>query len=251
MASTLHGKKLRVGSRHYIENDEGIDVSPLEKEIVRQTSLGRSLLYLAEDGKIAGMLAIEDPLRPEAVEVIQELRGEGFKRILMLTGDDTRTARAIAKRAGITEFRAQILPADKAQIVKELSDSGCRVLMVGDGINDAPALSASHVGVAMVDGTDLAQEVANVLLTRPDLHGIVTARRLARATLNRIHRNFAITLVANSLFIAGGLFMILQPGLSALLHNLTTLGVSLYAMRPYLPAEQNETLDTAAAEAEA
>lgn len=251
VASTLHGKKLRVGSRHYIENDEGIDVSPLEKEIVRQTSLGRSLLYLAEDGKIAGMLAIEDPLRPEAVEVIQELRGEGFKRILMLTGDDTRTARAIAKRAGITEFRAQILPADKAQIVKELSDSGCRVLMVGDGINDAPALSASHVGVAMVDGTDLAQEVANVLLTRPDLHGIVTARRLARATLNRIHRNFAITLVANSLFIAGGLFMILQPGFSALLHNLTTLGVSLYAMRPYLPAEQNETLDTAAAEAEA
>ena len=237
--------------RHYIENDEGIDVSPLEKEIVRQTSLGRSLLYLAEDGKIAGMLAIEDPLRPEAVEVIQELRGEGFKRILMLTGDDTRTAKAIAKRAGITEFRAQILPADKAQIVKELSDSGCRVLMVGDGINDAPALSASHVGVAMVDGTDLAQEVANVLLTRPDLHGIVTARRLSRATLNRIHRNFAITLIANSLFIAGGLFMILQPGLSALLHNLTTLGVSLYAMRPYLPASQNETADTAAAEAEA
>ena len=251
VASTLHGKKLRVGSRHYIENDEGIDVSPLEKEIVRQTSLGRSLLYLAEDGKIAGMLAIEDPLRPEAVEVIQELRGEGFKRILMLTGDDTRTAKAIAKRAGITEFRAQILPADKAQIVKELSDSGCRVLMVGDGINDAPALSASHVGVAMVDGTDLAQEVANVLLTRPDLHGIVTARRLSRATLNHIHRNFAITLIANSLFIAGGLFMILQPGLSALLHNLTTLGVSLYAMRPYLPASQNETADTAAAEAEA
>ena len=251
VASTLHGKKLRVGSRHYIENDEGIDVSPLEKEIVRQTSLGRSLLYLAEDGTIAGMLAIEDPLRPEAVEVIQELRGEGFKRILMLTGDDTRTAKAIAKRAGITEFRAQILPADKAQIVKELSDSGCRVLMVGDGINDAPALSASHVGVAMVDGTDLAQEVANVLLTRPDLHGIVTARRLSRATLNRIHRNFAITLIANSLFIAGGLFMILQPGLSALLHNLTTLGVSLYAMRPYLPASQNETADTAAAEAEA
>ena len=194
------------------------------------------------------MLAIEDPLRPEAVEVIQELRGAGFHRILMLTGDDARTAKAIAKRAGITEFRAQVLPEDKAQVVKELTDSGCRVLMVGDGINDAPALSASHVGVAMVDGTDLAQEVANVLLTRPDLHGIVTARRLARATLRRIHTNFGITLAANSLFIAGGLFMILQPGLSALLHNLTTLGISLYAMRPYLPQQQDDAVETTAEE---
>ena len=234
VASSLYGRKLRVGSRHYIEHDEGVDVSPMEAEIARQATRGRSLLYLAEDGKLAGILAIEDPLRPEAAGVVETLRGMGFKRVLMLTGDDERTARAVAERAGITEFRAQVLPADKAKVVQELTAGGCKVLMVGDGINDAPALSASHVGVAMIDGTDLAREVANVLLTRPDLGGLIDARRLARSTLRRIHVNFAATLTLNSLFLAGGLFMLLQPGVSALLHNLTTLGVSLNAMRPHL-----------------
>lgn len=243
VASSLHGKKLRVGSRHYIEHDEGVDVSPLEADIVRQAALGRSLLYLSEDGKLAGILAIEDPLRPEAAEVVETLRGMGFKRVLMLTGDDERTARAVAASAGITEFRAQVLPADKARVVQELTDSGCKVLMVGDGINDAPALSASHVGVAMIDGTDLAREVANVLLTRPSLGGLIEARRLACGTLRRIHTNFAVTLTLNSLFLAGGLFMVLQPGLSALLHNLTTLGVSLNAMRPHLPAPEAPAME--------
>ena len=243
VASSLHGKKLRVGSRHYIEHDEGVDVSPLEADIVRQAALGRSLLYLSEDGKLAGILAIEDPLRPEAAEVVETLRGMGFKRVLMLTGDDERTTRAVAASAGITEFRAQVLPADKARVVQELTDSGCKVLMVGDGINDAPALSASHVGVAMIDGTDLAREVANVLLTRPSLGGLIEARRLACGTLRRIHTNFAVTLTLNSLFLAGGLFMVLQPGLSALLHNLTTLGVSLNAMRPHLPAPEAPAME--------
>lgn len=243
VASSLHGKKLRVGSRHYIEHDEGVDVSPLEADIVRQAALGRSLLYLSEDGKLAGILAIEDPLRPEAAEVVETLRGMGFKRVLMLTGDDERTARAVAASAGITEFRAQVLPADKARVVQELTDSGCKVLMVGDGINDAPALSASHVGVAMIDGTDLAREVANVLLTRPSLGGLIEARRLACGTLRRIHTNFAVTLTLNSLFLVGGLFMVLQPGLSALLHNLTTLGVSLNAMRPHLPAPEAPAME--------
>ncbi len=240
VASSLYGKKLRVGSRHYIEHDEGVDVSPLEADIARQTAMGRSLLYLSEDGKVAGILAIEDPLRQEATAVVEQLRGMGFKRVLMLTGDDERTARAVAASAGITEFRAQVLPTDKANVVQELTNSGCKVLMVGDGINDAPALSASHVGVAMIDGTDLAREVANVLLTKPDLGGLIEARRLACSTLRRIHVNFAATLTLNSLFLAGGLFMFLQPGISALLHNLTTLGVSLNAMRPHLPAPAPE-----------
>ena len=154
----------------------------------------------------------------------------------MLTGDDERTARAVAARLGIEEYRAQVLPTDKAAVIADLNARGCRVLMVGDGINDAPALSAAHVGVAMCDGADLAREVANVLLTRPDLEGLLLARQLGRATLRRIHTNFVSAMVLNSLFLFGGLTMVLAPGASALLHNLTTLGITLNAMRPHLPS---------------
>lgn len=245
IASTLYGKAVRVGSRHYIECDEGIDLSPLEAEIDAQARMGRSLLYLAIDGKLAGFLAIEDPLRPECPQVLRQLEELGFRRILMLTGDDERTARAVAGKLGLKEYRAQVLPADKADVIADLTAQGCKVLMVGDGINDAPALSASHVGVAMCDGADLAREVANVLLTRPDLSGLITARLLGRATLRRIHINFAATMLLNSLFLAGGLFMVLTPGVSALLHNLTTLGVTLNAMRPHLPGRHARQLEAA------
>lgn len=236
IASSIDGRKLRVGSRHYVENDEGVDISPLASQIAEQAEQGRSLLYLAEDGKLAGIVAIEDPLRAEARAVVAALRERGFKRILMLTGDEERTARAVAARAGIDEFRAQVLPTGKADVIRELNASGCKVMMIGDGINDAPALSAAHVGVAMVDGTDLAQEVANVLLTRPDLSGLLEARQLADSTLRRIRINFAATISLNSLFLVGGLFGFLPPSLSAVLHNLTTLAVSLNAMRPHRPA---------------
>lgn len=235
VASTLYGKKMRVGSRHYIEHDEGVDLSPLNGAIEEQASMGRSLLFMSEDGKVAGMVSIEDPMRPEAPRVVEELRGMGFNRILMLTGDDERTARAVAARVGINEYCSQVLPTDKARIIQELTDQGCKVLMVGDGINDAPALSASHVGVAMIDGTDLAREVANVLLTHPNLEGLVNARLLGTRTLRRIHFNFVATLSLNSAFLLGGLFMFMGPGISALLHNVTTLGVALNAMRPHLP----------------
>ncbi|MBO4368656.1 MAG: heavy metal translocating P-type ATPase [Desulfovibrio sp.] len=234
VASSLHGKRLLVGSRHYLECDEHIDISPLQEDIAKQSELGRSILYMAEDGKLAGILAIEDPLRKEAPHVIKRLRKEGVTRLVMLTGDDTRTARAIAKRAGISEFKAEVLPKDKADLVTELIDQGCNVLMVGDGINDAPALSTAHVGVAMIDGTDLAREVANVLLTRADLNGLLWARKLSRSTMRRIHINFAATLLLNSLFLAGGLFNILPANVSAILHNTTTLLISLNAMRPHL-----------------
>ena len=235
VASTLHGKKKRVGSRHYIEHDEGVDLSPLADVIAAQTALGRSLLFMSEDGVAAGLVAIEDPLRPEAARVVETMRTLGMRRVLMLTGDDERTARAVAAQVGITEFRAQVLPTDKARIVQELAAEGCKVLMVGDGINDAPALSAAHVGVAMSDGTDLAREVANVLLTHPSLEGLISARMLGDRTLRRIHGNFVATMTLNSLFLMGGLFMVLGPGVSALLHNVTTLGVALNAMRPHLP----------------
>ena len=235
VASSLYGQKVRVGSRHYIEHDEGVSVEPMRDVLDAQTRLGRSLLYLAIDGKLAGIIAIEDPLRPEAADVLRGLREAGVRRILMLTGDDARTARAVAARLGIEEFRAEVLPTEKSAVIQELNAEGCKVLMVGDGINDAPALSASHVGVAMCDGADLAREVANVLLTRPSLEGLLTARRLGCGALSRIRCNFAAAMGLNSLFLLGGLFMLLTPGVSALLHNLTTLGITLNAMRPHLP----------------
>lgn len=233
VASSLHGKRVLIGSRHYIANDEHIDVSPLQDSIALMTDQGYSLLYLAIDHQIAGVIAIEDPVRPEAAQVVQALRDQGIKRIIMLTGDDTRTAAAVAAKLGITEYWAQILPAEKAGIVRELTAAGHTVMMVGDGINDAPALSAAHVGISLRDGADLAQEVANVVLLHSQLESLVHARRLAKATLRRIHTNFVATMSLNSAFLAGGLAGVLPPATSALLHNASTVGISLLAMRSY------------------
>ncbi len=234
VCSLLRDRKVVVGSRHYVEHDEGIDLSPLAEAIEEQTALGRSLLFLGEGGRIAGLVAIEDPPRPEAVRVIGALRDAGIDRVLMITGDDERTARAIAGRLGITEYRAEVLPSDKSDIITGLMAEGRHVLMVGDGINDAPALSASTVGVAMTDGTDLAQGVANVLLTQSSLEGLITARLMGRRSMERIRSNFVLTMVCNSLFLLGGVTMLLSPGLSAFLHNMTTVLLSMRAMRPNL-----------------
>ena len=182
-------------------------------------------------------MAIEDPPRPEAAAVIRALREEGVDRILMITGDDERTASAIAGRLGIGEYRAQVLPTDKSDVVAELVREGRHVLMVGDGINDAPALSAATVGVAMTDGTELAQGVANVLLTETSLTGLITAKRLGRRAMQRINSNYFYTMLCNSLFLAGGIFMILTPALSAFLHNMTTVILSVRAMRRNLQDE--------------
>ena len=237
VCSQLNGMNVVVGSRHYVEYDEGIDLGPLKSHIEEQAAMGRSLLYLAEGGKIAGLVAIEDPPRPEAVAVIRALREEGVDRILMITGDDERTASAIAGRLGIGEYRAQVLPTDKSDVVAELVREGRHVLMVGDGINDAPALSAATVGVAMTDGTELAQGVANVLLTDTSLTGLITAKRLGRRAMQRINSNYFYTMLCNSLFLAGGIFMILTPALSAFLHNMTTVILSVRAMRRNLQDE--------------
>ncbi|MCR5171026.1 MAG: heavy metal translocating P-type ATPase [Desulfovibrio sp.] len=231
VASLLHGKKVVVGSRHYLECDEGVDLSQLDAAVETQIALGRSLLYVAVGGRAAGLLAIEDPPRPEAPQVVQALKDIGVSRIVMMTGDDERTAKAVAERLGIAEYRAQVLPKDKADVVAGLEAEGRCVLMVGDGVNDAPALSASSVGVAMCDGTDLARGVANVLLTRPSLDGLVTAKLLGTRVMARIHSNFVCTMLFNSLFLAGGVFQLLSPSASAFLHNMTTMALAARAMR--------------------
>ena len=156
-------------------------------------------------------------------------------RVIMLTGDDERTAGAVAARLGIAEYRAQVLPADKAGAIRALQAEGRTVIMLGDGINDSPALSAADVGVSLRDGADLAREVADVVLADGRLSDLLVARELGRAALRRIHTNFAWIMTLNTLFLAGGLIGLVPPGLSAVLHNVTTVGVTLNAMRPMLP----------------
>ena len=234
IASLWRGKRVLLGSRHYISQDEGVDVSCMEETISDLARQGYSLLYLAVEGRLEGMIAMRDPVRPESAALIARLREMGVPHIMMLTGDDERTARAVADSLGITEYRSQVLPEDKARVVQELKDAGRTVLMLGDGINDSPALSCADVGMTLRDGSDLAREVADVVLMGGSLNELVTALELGRGTMRRIHGNFVATMGLNSLFLAGGLIGMIQPGLSAVLHNLTTLGVSLNAMRPTL-----------------
>ena len=235
IASQWRGKRVLLGSRHYLSQDEHVDVGPMEAQIEELTREGYSLLYLAVDGALAGIIAMEDPLRPESAALVARLRDMGVKHVLMLTGDDERTAASVAASLGIAEFRAQVLPEDKARVVRELREQGRTVLMIGDGINDSPALSTADVGVTLRDGADLAREVADVVLMGGSLQDLSTALELGRGTMRRIHGNFTATMVLNTAFLFGGLAGVLQPGVSAVLHNLTTLGVSLNAMRPTLP----------------
>jgi Cu2+-exporting ATPase len=233
IVSTMHGQRLCLGSRHYLEHDEGVDLSVFGEDIARESAMGHSLLFLSEAGKAAGMAVIADPLRPEAKKVIKAMRGLGISRIIMLTGDDERTARAIAHEAGITEFMAQVLPREKGEIIQRLEAAGRKVMMVGDGINDGAALSAASVGVAMGDGTDLARAVANVLLVQPNLEGLVALRHVSVMSVARIRHNFIAAIALNSLYLAGATFAGFSPALCAALHNLTTLGLAVNAIRPY------------------
>ena len=233
ISSTIHGQRVYFGSRHYIESEEGVNLNVFAHDIEREQKLGNSLLFLSIAGSAAGMCVISDPLRPEAPAIISAMRLLGFSKIIMITGDDRRTADAIASQAGITEVYAHVLPNDKAEIVMRLNREGWRVMMVGDGINDGPALSAASVGIAMGDGTDLARAVANVLLTQPGLAGLPFVTRLSRAALERIHLNVKLGIGLNSFYLLGALAGLFGPALTAVFHNLTTIGIALGAIRPY------------------
>ncbi len=238
ICSRVDGEKVVLGSRHFVEEDEGVDCSGAREAIATLLDQGKTVLFLACGGKLIGLLGIEDPLRAESREVIGALRARG-KRVVMLTGDDARTAAAVAARLGITEYRAQVLPEDKANEVQKLKAQGAKVLMVGDGINDSPALSAADVGVTLRDSTDIAQEVADVVLTE-SLTNLLVALDLGEATMRRIKQNVGYAVGLNSVFLAGGLTGLLTPMLSALLHNATTVGVCLNAMRPELGHYEGE-----------
>lgn len=231
IASSVEGERVVLGSRHFVEDDEGISVDVAHEAAERLAREGKSILYLAVGGRLAGLLGIEDPIREEAKGVIAALHERGVKEVWMLTGDDERTARVVAEKLGIDHYRAGILPADKAAVVAALKEKGAKVLMVGDGVNDSPALSASDVGVTLRDGADIAQEVADVVLSENTLEGLPVAMDLGKAAMARIRQNFVASVGLNGLFLAGGLTGTLMPAAGALLHNGTTIGVCLNAMR--------------------
>lgn len=231
IASSVEGARVLLGSRHFVEEDEGVSVAVGHEAAERLAREGKSILYLAVGGKLAGLLGIEDPVRAEAKAVIAALHERDVKEVWMLTGDDERTARVVAETLGIDHYRAGILPADKAAVVTALKEKGAKVLMVGDGVNDSPALSASDVGVTLRDGADIAQEVADVVLSENTLAGLPVAMDLGKAAMARIRQNFVASVGLNGLFLAGGLTGTLMPGAGVLLHNGTTIGVCLNAMR--------------------
>ena len=230
IASTVDGERILIGSAHFVFEDEGCVIPEGEQERFDALPPEYSHLYLAVGGQLAAVICISDPLREEAKEVISALRALGITSTVMLTGDSYRTAAAIAAQVGVDDFRAGVLPADKAEYVARLRREGHTVLMVGDGINDSPALSEADAGIAISDGAAIAREIADITIAADSLWELVELRRIAMALMARIHSNYRFVIGFNGTLIALGVAGVLPPATSATLHNLSTLGVSLRSM---------------------
>lgn len=230
IASTVDGERVLIGSAHFVFEDEGCVIPEGEQERFDALPPEYSHLYLAVGGQLAAVICISDPLREEAKEVLSALRALGIASTVMLTGDSYRTAAAIAAQVGVDDFRAGVLPADKAEYVARLRREGHTVLMVGDGINDSPALSEADAGIAISDGAAIAREIADITIAADSLWELVELRRIAMALMARIHSNYRFVIGFNGALIALGVAGVLPPTTSATLHNLSTLGVSLRSM---------------------
>ena len=240
IASSVNGEQVRIGSAHFIFEDEGAKIPEGEREKFDALSPEYSHLYLAIDGILAAVICISDPPREEAREVLAALRNLGVARVVMLTGDSPRTAAAIAAQLGVDDVRAGVLPADKADYVAALRREGHTVLMVGDGINDSPALSEADAGIAISDGAAIAREIADITIAADSLWELVRLRQLALALMGRIRANYRFVIGFNGALIALGVAGVLPPAASAMLHNLSTLGVSLHSMSA-LPAQKGDS----------
>ena len=230
IASTVDGERVLIGSAHFVFEDEGCVIPEGEQERFDALPPEYSPLYLAVGGQLAAVICISDPLREEAKEALSALRTLGITSTVMLTGDSYRTAAAIAAQVGVDDFRAGVLPADKAEYVARLRREGHTVLMVGDGINDSPALSEADAGIAISDGAAIAREIADITIAADSLWELVELRRIAMALMARIHSNYRFVIGFNGTLIALGVAGVLPPATSATLHNLSTLGVSLRSM---------------------
>jgi len=238
IASTVDGERVLIGSAHFVFEDEGCIIPEGEQERFDALPPEYSHLYLAVGRQLAAVICISDPLREEAKEVLSALRALGITSTVMLTGDSYRTAAAIAAQVGVDDFRAGVLPADKAEYVVRLRREGHTVLMVGDGINDSPALSEADAGIAISDGAAIAREIADITIAADSLWELVELRRIAMALMARIHSNYRFVIGFNGALIALGVAGVLPPATSATLHNLSTLGVSLRSMSQLVPSRR-------------
>ena len=230
IATEIEGQRVVIGSHHFVFEDEKCEIPEGGQKIFDGLPEEYSHLYLAIAGKLSAVICIEDPLREEAAEVIATLRSSGISKLVMMTGDSERTARAIAKRVGVDEYYSEVLPEDKARYVEEEKKKGRKVIMIGDGINDSPALSASDVGIAISEGAEIAREIADITVSEDDLYQLVTLKLLSDSLMKRIHRNYRFVIGFNLGLIMLGVGGIIAPTTSALLHNTSTIAISLRSM---------------------
>ncbi|MBP5449429.1 MAG: heavy metal translocating P-type ATPase, partial [Spirochaetales bacterium] len=238
IASTIDGKKTCIGSAHFIFDDEGIPYTDeVQKIQAAEADIGNSLLYMAYDGKLVGIIGIGDPVRDDAKNAISELKNLGIRQTIMITGDTDGAAKKIAKQSGIDKYYAQALPEDKVRYVSEERSAGHRVIMIGDGINDAPALSAADVGISVDGASAIAGDTADINISHDGLNSLVTTVRLGQGLLAKMERNNRFIIGVNSLLLLGGIMGIIPPTMAAILHNSCTIGISVTSMKPLLVQE--------------
>ena len=235
IASRVGGERVVIGSHHFVFEDEKCTIPTAEQQKFDALKPAYSHLYMAASGQLVGVICISDPLRPEAAAVLNGLRALGIRNTVMMTGDSERTAAAIAKQVGVDRFFAEVLPEDKANFVQQAKAEGHTVVMIGDGINDSPALSAADIGIAINSGAGIAREIADVTIKADSLEELVALKAIANSLQKRVHANYRFVLTFNSALIALGALGILQPASSAMLHNLSTIGISLKSMTNLLP----------------
>ena len=248
IATTYGDKRVVIGSRHFLFDDEGIKINKRQEKKIKKEVDDHSVVYMAIDGKLEGLICIDDPVREEAKYVIEELKQLGIENVIMLTGDSESGAKSSAESLGITEYRSQVLPEDKSRIVEELKSEGKTVIMVGDGINDSPALAAADVSVSMKNSSDIAREVADISLLSDDLYDLVTLRKLSTGMFDKINTNYRRIIVVNGTLLILGVFGVITPTTSSMVHNLSTMLFGALSTKSVLDDNQNRDIEVEAIE---
>ena len=244
IATTYGDKRVVIGSRHFLFDDEGIKINKTQEKRIAKEASEHSVVYMAIDGKLEGIICIDDPVRDEARYVIEELKSLGIENVIMLTGDSESGAKSGAEALGITQYKSQVLPEDKSKIVEELKNSGKTVIMVGDGINDSPALAAADVSVSMKNSSDIAREVADISLLSDNLYDLVTLRKLSTGMFDKINDNYARIVAVNGSLIVLGVLGVISPSTSSMIHNLSTMLFGALSTKSILNDEDIEVAGT-------